>query len=127
MSKSRNETNIQERQTDDLLRDEEIDEMLSPLRTTHPDDLSLAHWQSTIHQHHQMKMNNAKNFTKKYLLAKRCAEWLVAACIGFVIATAITGRDNSNSAEIASKKLSPNSEYNFDVDATELRLLAKSQ
>ncbi|NBW80880.1 hypothetical protein EBR21_03915 [bacterium] len=127
MSDARNKTTRQSHSTDDMLRDDELEEMLSPLRAFQPDEASLARWQSKIHLHQETRNAVTKNIRGKHPLARRGAEWLIAASIGFIISTAILGRDKFKTVEVTQTESAINSENNFDVDATELRLVAKSQ
>ncbi len=93
-------------------RDEELDLLLAPLRKPHPSDSIKDQWLRSI--------THKKQAQSPVSIKRRLVEWSIAASIGFVAASLFFKyKDHQDFAS------SNNQEY-FDLDATEMHLVAKS-
>jgi hypothetical protein len=113
-------------------RDLDLDDLLAPLRTAQPGDLATARWQKAI-QSARTQPSSAQRWGRRVL------EWAVAASIGFGVATTFSKSGISLFADPAQRAIKmtvvqqnaagrDESDKNyFDMDATDVYLVAKSE
>jgi hypothetical protein len=116
----------------DNRRDMELDKLLAPLREAGPGDLATERWQKAVQVTRQ-----ASSVKRRWL--KRGLEWAVAASIGFGVATAlmqarvIMSADQPRHIEMhmftgpVSAATDKGNENYYDMDATDVHLVAKSR
>ena len=100
-------------------RDPELDLLMAPLRNKQPTNDMKSRWKTAIAvelRASAKKMPSSGTGTNY----RRITEWLVAASIGFVLASAISKFQPDNQKEDST------SEFFAGIDATEMHLIAKS-
>lgn len=100
-------------------RDPELDLLIAPLRDKQPTDEMKSRWKAAIAgdlRSSEQKRTSSGTGTNY----RRITEWLVAASIGFILASAISKFQPDN------QKQDCTTEIFAGIDATEMRLIAKS-
>lgn len=92
-------------------RDNELDAMLNSLRQENPDEHMIKRWQSAIPANSRFARRNA--------ILRRGLEWGIAAAIGFAAAALLFHKPMSSLND------GDQNRFFVDVDATEMRFIAK--